>query len=165
MHDIGQWRLYRFERADGHYCEIATNRLAPDDIAIPEPGYAFVSSTPMVLAPSDAEAGQPGVPDGPDRWSRLIDERDDLRAENTRMREALASIVAYEVQGQPDVRGGTITVRVEDIERALGICEDAASMTCECTDYYRCNGCEKRIAGRADDAVEVLRAALEAGKP
>lgn len=43
------------------------------------------------------------------------------------------------------------------IERALGIAEDAASMGCACDGYYTCNGCERQIAERANDAAEVLR--------
>lgn len=43
-----------------------------------------------------------------------------------------------------------------DVERARAICEDAAEMQCDCTGYYRCGGCERRIAERADDAREVL---------
>lgn len=45
----GQWRVFRFERADGNYCELASNHLAPEEIALPA-GYAFVKATPMVDA-------------------------------------------------------------------------------------------------------------------
>jgi hypothetical protein len=48
------------------------------------------------------------------------------------------------------------------LEQALMICEDAASKGCECDGFYRCNGCEVWIAERAEDAAEVLRAALAA---
>lgn len=54
-----------------------------------------------------------------------------------------------------------LAARVEELEariaRALGIVEDAASMGCSCDGYYTCNGCERQIADRADDAAEVLR--------
>jgi hypothetical protein len=46
------------------------------------------------------------------------------------------------------------------LERVAGICEDAASDTCDCEGYYKCGTCPARIANRADDAVEVARAAL-----
>jgi len=45
----GVWRVMRFEKPSGKYCEVASNHLGPEDIPVP-PGYAFVSSTPMVPA-------------------------------------------------------------------------------------------------------------------
>lgn len=54
----------------------------------------------------------------------------------------------------------------EALERAADICEDAATMGCDCDgDYYKCGPCPSAIASRADDAVEVLRAALAAPAP
>lgn len=54
----------------------------------------------------------------------------------------------------------------EALERAADICEDAATMGCDCDgDYYKCGPCPSAIASRADDAVEVLRAALAVPAP
>lgn len=57
-------------------------------------------------------------------------------------------------------RAGFVVVPAELIVRALDICEDAAADQCDCDGYYQCNTCPSRIAERADDAADVLRAAL-----
>jgi hypothetical protein len=64
------------------------------------------------------------------------------------------------VEGQRYVPEAKAERLREAAVRALGICEDAADMRCDCTGYYRCLGCEQRIASRADDAADVLRDAL-----
>lgn len=46
------------------------------------------------------------------------------------------------------------------VELAHGICAAAADMQCECKGYYRCNGCERHIAERAEYARDVLAQVL-----
>lgn len=56
---------------------------------------------------------------------------------------------------------GKVLVDLGELERALSVCEDAADMTCGCTGYYRCHGCEQDIACRAGDAAEILTKLLK----
>ncbi len=49
------WRVFRFERSDGAYCEVASNHAKPDQINLP-PGYKFVCSTPLVVGSTGDES-------------------------------------------------------------------------------------------------------------
>lgn len=80
-----------------------------------------------------------------------------------------ADLVAAGGEATKDLAVDLIEARAE-IERlrgaaqsALDVCRDAASMACTCTGYYTCNGCERAIAERADDAAEYLAAVLPSG--
>lgn len=42
------WRVFRFEKADGAFCEVASNHIKPDEIDLPS-GYKFVCATPLVV--------------------------------------------------------------------------------------------------------------------
>jgi hypothetical protein len=41
------WRVFRFEREDGKYCELASNEVGPNQIPVP-PGYRFMRATNLV---------------------------------------------------------------------------------------------------------------------
>lgn len=43
----GVWRVMRFETADGKWAEVASNKIGPEAVPVPD-GYRFVRSTPMV---------------------------------------------------------------------------------------------------------------------
>lgn len=44
-----EWRVMRFENAEGKWAEVASNRVGPEEIPVPD-GYRFVSAIPMVPA-------------------------------------------------------------------------------------------------------------------
>ena len=46
------------------------------------------------------------------------------------------------------------------LKDALTGCEVGASMHCECTGYYKCNGCVGDVAEQAKDTADLIRTAL-----
>lgn len=59
----------------------------------------------------------------------------------------------YEARAEVErLRGALIEART--------IAEDAAAMTCNCVGDYQCGGCERMVADRAQDAVDLIDAAM-----
>lgn len=50
------WRVFRFEKADGAYCEVASNHVGPEEVNLP-PGYRFICATPLVAQADVARHG------------------------------------------------------------------------------------------------------------